>query len=262
MPPFRAWESIKADAPKYGDFFELRGDGDNWGIFYKGSNSKLTDPRFGKVCIGKSDADVKKALRIKVKNLMTSDHGVIDIYKHVLGFKTEFGAQLGKVEALLNKHSERGGRDDLLKDKGVPEELAIITPPITMMDTPFDWNPMFPSTTWTTKSMIEYAKNIDDWKIYGKLYAKGIALYPRIVKMKLIGHRPAQGTFFDNEAAVFSITFEHPFTKEEVKLDIDERHMWQDPSYHEIYKKIGNTLQTQQSEIFKMHSSYKKLKKE
>ena len=84
MPLSGIWNELKKESAC--KMFELRGTEDIWGIYCTASDN-ISDPDFSQKCKGKTESELKKALRLRCKQLMASDHGNIEIQGHILSLK-------------------------------------------------------------------------------------------------------------------------------------------------------------------------------
>ena len=131
MPLSGIWNELKKESAC--KKFELRGTEDIWGIYCTTSDN-ISDPDFSQKCKGKTESELKKALRLRCKQLMASDHGNIEIYRHILSLK-ECGGQHKEAQKFLDKHLARAMRIAPPIEK---EPLSIKPPSLTMFDVPFE----------------------------------------------------------------------------------------------------------------------------
>ena len=102
MPLSGIWNELKKESAC--KMFELRGTEDIWGIYCTTSDN-ISDPDFSQKCKGKTESELKSKLRLRCKQLMASDHGNIEIYRHILSLK-ECGRQHKEAHRVYEGSSE------------------------------------------------------------------------------------------------------------------------------------------------------------
>ena len=280
MPPFEIWNELQKESAC--TMFEIREMGDNWGLYCK-SSDKLSDPEFSKTHARKTGSDLKKSLRQRCKQLITSDHGSIEIYRQVLSLTDSQCRGLHKdAQRFLEKHLLRAACTAPPIEK---KPLSISPPLLTMDDVPFEayegnkrvkWNPMYPAETWNSRKMTEYIRLFGTWQ--SAPCSLNLAVLPRILQLEKVGEYYNPHDFLarvDVTSAIFKISFEHPFSKSVITLDMREGDMYYfsclDPSYkvhvnnlqeETPISKVQKTRYSQGQELLKRHAEHKRIEQE
>ena len=246
MPLSGIWNELKKESAC--KKFELRGTEDIWGIYCTTSDN-ISDPDFSQKCKGKTESELKKALRLRCKQLMASDHGNIEIYRHILSLK-ECGGQHKEAQKFLDKHLARAMRIAPPIEK---EPLSIKPPSLTMFDVPFEayernsankfakWNPMYPAETWTGPKLRSYFNCLNKWVVKQK---KDLALVPRVLQIVKVGEYDYNHSCYDDiKGAIFNVYFEHPFSKVVLPVIMSEEEIREIQSYDPWYSIHYKNLQ-------------------
>ena len=251
----RVWETLKREGAC--EKFEVRGSGDQWGL-YCTEVDQVRDPGFGQKNAGKDESALKKAMRVRCKQLLASAHGNVALYRHVLSLP-ECAAQHKEAQKFLDKHAA-----------GQPEAkpaLAVTPPPVTMLDCPASWwTPMKPAETWTDVKMAAYLENVAAWRLPVGCH-KDLALAPRVLELEKVGE-VSFSSMFRVKPAALKATFEHPFTKAPVVLIMNEQHLqllltcsWC-PNYGRLYRHLDGTIATEGVRVSREHDEYQRQRRE